>query len=102
MERPYMAYQHCWFNCIRSIAHLLRKIGQALIFFCRRVRTMERRANSSVVAANPEHTTLSAMPKVCMHVLGIGSTDARVQREANALARVGYEVSIVDIEEKRT
>jgi glycosyltransferase involved in cell wall biosynthesis len=35
--------------------------------------------------------------KVCMHVLGIASTDARVMRAATALVEAGYVVSLVDI-----
>src|SRR5207249_4779421 len=40
----------------------------------------------------------SPRPRVCMHVLGAARTDARVVREATALAGMGFEVSIVDIE----
>jgi len=37
-----------------------------------------------------------------MHVLGTARTDARVMREATALAKEGYSVSIVDVESDRT
>lgn len=37
---------------------------------------------------------------ICMHVLGIASTDPRVMRAATALAEAGYAISIVDIEDK--
>ncbi|MDQ2714064.1 MAG: glycosyltransferase [Chloroflexota bacterium] len=40
--------------------------------------------------------------KVGMHVLGRGRTDARVLREASALAQSGCEVWIIDIEIERT
>jgi len=40
--------------------------------------------------------------KVCMHVLGIARTDARVMREATALVEAGFAVSIVDIEVEGT
>ncbi len=35
--------------------------------------------------------------KVCMHVLGSARTDARVIREATALAEAGFELTIVDV-----
>lgn len=40
--------------------------------------------------------------KVCMHVVGVGRTDARVLREATALVEAGFAVSIVDVESDRT
>ncbi len=46
--------------------------------------------------------TASSSIKVCMHVLGTARTDARVMREATALAKEGYSVSIVDVESDRT
>ena len=36
--------------------------------------------------------------RVCMHVLGEARTDGRVMREATALTKAGFAVSIVDIE----
>ncbi|HEX9036786.1 MAG TPA: glycosyltransferase family 4 protein [Ktedonobacterales bacterium] len=38
---------------------------------------------------------------VLMHVLGVGRTDVRVQREATALRDAGYSVTLVDIERDR-
>lgn len=46
--------------------------------------------------------TASSSIKVCMHVLGTARTDVRVMREATALAKEGYSVSIVDVESDRT
>jgi O-antigen/teichoic acid export membrane protein/glycosyltransferase involved in cell wall biosynthesis len=40
----------------------------------------------------------SSRPRVCMHVLATARADVRVMREATALAGMGCEVSIVDIE----
>jgi glycosyltransferase involved in cell wall biosynthesis len=40
--------------------------------------------------------------RVCMHVQGPARTDARVMREATALAEAGYEVSVVDLERDHT
>jgi glycosyltransferase involved in cell wall biosynthesis len=37
---------------------------------------------------------------VCMHVRGVARTDARVMREATALVKAGFAVSIVDIEQE--
>jgi glycosyltransferase involved in cell wall biosynthesis len=42
------------------------------------------------------------MGHVCMHVLGYAPTDVRVMREAVALARGGWCVSVVDLDEKGT
>jgi glycosyltransferase involved in cell wall biosynthesis len=39
--------------------------------------------------------------RVCMHVLGIARTDARVLREAASLVAAGLTVSIIDIEDRR-
>jgi len=47
-----------------------------------------------------ETTTALAPIKVCMHVLGTASTDARVMRAATALVEAGYAVSLVDIEDE--
>jgi glycosyltransferase involved in cell wall biosynthesis len=37
-------------------------------------------------------------PRICMHVIGVARTDARVMREASALVGAGYDVTIVDVE----
>jgi glycosyltransferase involved in cell wall biosynthesis len=47
-------------------------------------------------------TTTKASTKVCMHVAKEARTDVRVMRAATALVDAGFEVSIVDIEQKRT
>ena len=62
---------------------------------------MERQSHT-VVVEKPQNTPVLTRPKVCMHVLGTGRTDARVLREAKALEQAGYDVMIIDIEEKHT
>ncbi|MEO7001945.1 MAG: glycosyltransferase family 4 protein [Ktedonobacterales bacterium] len=39
-----------------------------------------------------------APQRICMHVQSVGRTDVRVMREAQALAEVGYDVTVVDLE----
>ena len=52
-------------------------------------------------ASTARETTTDLSPvKVCMHVLGTASTDARVMRAATALVKAGYVVSVVDIEDE--
>src|SRR5439155_3934412 len=49
-----------------------------------------------------QDTAASRQPiRVCMHVLGTARADVRVMREATALVKAGYHVTIVDIEDKQ-
>jgi glycosyltransferase involved in cell wall biosynthesis len=48
----------------------------------------------------PGTTTALSPIKICMHVLGTASTDARVMRAATALVEAGHAVSLVDIEDE--
>ena len=109
-----------YYDCIRSMAHLSWTIGypsglqecqQGRRFTAYKTQyshlilpeggTMERKSHTAVVE-KPKNTSILVKPKVCMHVLGIGRTDARVLREAKALEQAGYDVVIIDIEEKHT
>ena len=47
-------------------------------------------------------TNMRSPIMVCMHVRGVARTDARVMREATALVKAGFAVSIVDIEQEST
>lgn len=67
----------CW-----SLYRLLRRGGLKLV----------SRSDETVAKA------FSAPTKICMHVLGPARPDVRVMREATALARCGYSVSVVDVE----
>src|SRR2546423_922060 len=59
-----------------------------------------RRGGLKVVSHSDDAVvkTFSASTKVCMYVLGPARPDVRVMREATALARYGYTVSVVDVE----
>ena len=46
--------------------------------------------------------TPASRGRVCMHVLGTARTDPRVMREATALTRAGYTVTVVDVEHDRS
>ncbi|MEO6888227.1 MAG: glycosyltransferase family 4 protein [Ktedonobacteraceae bacterium] len=46
--------------------------------------------------------TVQSAQTVCMHVLGPARTDVRVMRAATALAKAGFQVSVVDIEREST
>jgi glycosyltransferase involved in cell wall biosynthesis len=46
--------------------------------------------------------TVQSPMQVCMHVRGAARTDVRVMREATALEKAGFAVSIVDIESEST
>src|SRR5690349_18909923 len=59
------------------------------------------RTGAPIPDMRADTTRHGAAPRVCMHVLGVARTDARVMREAVALARAGYAVSIVDVERDR-
>src|SRR5262245_51036153 len=56
-----------------------------------------------LVGPRPVSPQREALPqRVCMHLLGTARTDGRVMREATALARAGFNVTIVDVEYDRS
>jgi len=61
-------------------------------------RTDETPTRAPAPSAKPTNGHQSPPTTVCMHVLTVGRTDARVLREATALVEAGYRVTLVDLE----
>src|SRR5215470_17948320 len=53
-------------------------------------------------SSTARETTALSPTKVCMHVLTSAQTDVRVMRAATALVKVGYAVSVVDVDHEES
>ena len=53
-------------------------------------------------SAEKDVVRMDTSVRVCMHVRGSLRTDGRVMREASALVKEGYAVSVVDVERELT
>jgi glycosyltransferase involved in cell wall biosynthesis len=57
---------------------------------------------SLLAVPDPTRPSSSSPAKICMHIVGAASADVRAMRAGTALAKAGFDISIIDVESQST